>query len=158
LLPLFLAALGLWGLAGCFYLPTPEHRADSKQKDFRELVGTHDSKRPIRPGAATRESVTALLGPAPWRSKDRRSVAYTLDTVRGLWVNPACFSTQLASQRIYAVRLVFDDNDVLAGWDLVHVDGGVAWFKGVPMGAEKAIEQLNQRTPASAAIEPSSQH
>jgi hypothetical protein len=157
-IPLFLSALGLWAMAGCFYLPLPEHRADKKQTDFRELVGAPESKRPLRPGVATRESVTAALGPPQWVSRDRRSVAYTLETVRAVWVYPVCFATQVASQRIYSVRLVFDDNNVLASWALVHVDQGLDWFKGVPIPAERAIEKLNRGATDNATIEPAAKH
>jgi hypothetical protein len=158
LLPLFLAALGLWGLAGCFYLPTPEHPTDKKQADVRELVGGADSKRRLRPGVATRDSVTAVLGPPAWVSKDRRSIAYTLDTVRAVWVYPVCFATNVASQRIYAVRRVFDDNNVLVSWDLVHVDQKLDWFKGVPVPAKRAIERLNVGVTENAVIEPAAKH
>lgn len=154
LLPLFLAALGLWGLAGCFYLPTPEHRADSKQKDFRELVGDGGSKGTIRPRVSTRESVTAILGPARWASKDRRSLAYTLHAVRAAWVYPLCFAAEPASLRVYAVRFDFDDNDVLVAWNLVHVDADIGWFKGVPNAGQNAIDRLNQGAMDSARIEP----
>jgi hypothetical protein len=153
-----LTATGLWGLTGCFYLPTPEHPTDKKQADFRELVGGADSKRRLRPGVATRDSVTAVLGPPAWVSKDRRSTAYTLDTVRAVWVYPVCFATDVASQRIYAVRLVFDDNNVLASWDLVHVDQKLDWFKGVPVPAKRAIERLNVGVTENAVIEPAAKH
>src|SRR5882724_9550306 len=104
-IPSLLAICGVWLLVGCIYLPIPEHQIDSKQKDFRGLLGDADSRRPIRPRHITRGEVVAILGPPPFATQDGRSIAYTVKTENGLFIWPTCFVVQSAGGSVYAVRL-----------------------------------------------------
>lgn len=120
-LPILLLGIGLWLLAGCFYLPLPEH-VTGHQKDFRKAVGDANSKRPLQVGVATREQVIALLGQPPFYSHDGRSIAYALTTEGGAWVYPLCFDAEGTHQRVYAIRLDFDAANMLTSWDTARGD------------------------------------
>lgn len=146
-LPVILLLFGVWLMAGCFYLPIPEHRSEHQAKDFRKLVGAIDSKKAIRPGAVTRAQVIALLGPPqyasdapPYRfynqpttapSEDHSAVGYVLETESNAWVYPLCFTATPGSRTEYELRMVFDKNDVLNHWDLENqrVNGSL-WYRG----------------------------
>jgi hypothetical protein len=125
LFPTLLAALGLWLLAGCFYLPIPEHRIDSKQPDFRDLVKDGRRPAPIRAGIS-RAAVIAILGPP--RYEGRHAVGYRLYTESGLWVWPLCFSATSAARFEYAMDLTFNENDVLVRIESAHGDVSQSYF------------------------------
>jgi len=84
---LFLAGVGLWGLAGCFYLPTPEQPVDNS-KDYRDFVGDVRSTKAIRPGFATRATVMCAARPAAFMSGDGGDIGYKYETMHGTWVQP----------------------------------------------------------------------
>ena len=135
-LPVVLLISGVWLMAGCFYLPFPEHRSEHQAKDFRKLVGAIDSKKTIRPGAVTRAQVIALLGPPqfasdapPYRvynqpastpSEDHSAIGYILYTESNAWVYPLCFTATPGTTTRYELRLVFNKEDVLDHWNLEH--------------------------------------
>ena len=143
ILPMMLAMAGLWLLAGCFYLPLPEHRSENAKKDFRKLVGDANSKKPIRAGHITRAEVIAVLGPAeyasdavpvavynqpdPVASTDHSAIGYVLRTEGGAWVWPLCFTAWPDKQTKYELRLVFNEQDVLDHWD-VHENQGYRYW------------------------------
>lgn len=146
-LPVIASAIGVWLLVGCFYVPVPDQRTDKKQPDFRDMIGDAKSDRPIRPGAITRAAILAKLGPPPYVSKDGKTIAYTLETVRGAWIWPLCFHGYPQSQRAYALGLHFDRNDVLVDWKIVHVDESFPWLQIAPLRihAQDAIDRMNSR-------------
>jgi hypothetical protein len=162
LLPYALIAMSLWFMAGCFYLPLPEHPSDKsqtgnkKEKDFRGLIGPVGSKHPIQPGV-TRAQVVALLGPTGYKMTNDQ-LLYSLLTDRAAWVAPLCFSAVPATERGYALRLTFDKNDVLLRWELAHSDEQLDWFINAPGGAEfKAVDVLQKKGPSSSASLPTTQ-
>lgn len=132
--PVLLIASGLWMLSGCFYLPLPEHRSEHHARDFRKLVGDISSSKRIRPGAITRAEVVGLLGPPqftsdapPYRvhgspasapSADHSAIGYVLQTDRGVWIVPLCFTALTDTTTRYELRLVFNSDNVLERWDL----------------------------------------
>jgi hypothetical protein len=143
--PLLLLLIGLWLLAGCFYLPLPEHVTGHHQPDFRNAVGNAASKRPLRTGVTTRQQVIALLGEPPFATADGRSIAYLLHTTSSAWIFPLCFTATTAHEREYAVRLDFNDHDMLAGWQMVHEDQNRDWlFYAFPVNGLRLIEQVQQ--------------
>lgn len=110
LLPITLAIIGVWALAGCFYLPIPEHRVNGKQKDFTKLVGPKLRSPAIHQGM-TRAQVIALLGNTPHVSLDNMRMAYFLDTEDGFWVWPLCFSAYSDHRHVYMLIIAFDAQD-----------------------------------------------
>jgi hypothetical protein len=145
LVPLILAAAGLWGLTGCFYLPLPEHKIDGTQRDFRELLNSPNPKQSIRAGNSSRASVIEALGRPPYVTDDGRSIAYLYATGVGVWVWPACFSAQPAERRVYAVRFDFGEDDMLMNWETARYDEHLPWGPWVPgLPLKKAIARLNQ--------------
>ena len=135
-LPVVLLLFGVWLMAGCFYLPIPEHRSEHQGKDFRKLVGAIDSKKSIRPGAVTRAQVIALLGqpqyasdappyqvynqPTSAPSDDHSAIGYVLQTESNAWVYPLCFTATPGTFTRYELRLVFNKENVLDYWDIKH--------------------------------------
>ena len=158
LLPYALTLLGLWLLAGCFYLPLPEQQVAPKQKDFRPLLGEINSNRPIRPGV-TRAQVTALLGPASQQYSDG-SLIYALATKRAVWVYPLCFQAAPAWERGYALRLQFDEHDTLSRWELADADERRDFpWPGVPFQVRgKAMNNLNSKDVKASTTQPAVVH
>jgi hypothetical protein len=144
-LPMLLLMLGLWLLAGCFYLPVPQHQVGVKIKDLRTVVGDRNSKRPLKVGQATRQQVIALLGNPPFASRDERSVAYVMETESGAWVFPLCFSASPGEARRYAMRLDFDGQGILEGWELADdQEPHDLVFTVVHMGAYDLISRIRR--------------
>ncbi len=148
-LPVVLLISGVWLMAGCFYLPFPEHRSEHQAKDFRKLVGAIDSKKSIRPGAVTRAQVIALLGPPqfasdapPYRvynqpasapSEDHSAIGYILQTESNAWVYPLCFTATPGTLTRHELRLVFNKENVLDHWDVKKSKEEHDWvFNGGP--------------------------
>ena len=104
-------------------MPVIEQKLNEKDKDFRKMVGTETSKRPIRVGAIDRARVLDLLGDPAYRSADGRAIGYSFNAKRGVWVWPLCFTTQIAKERVYVLRLIFGEKDILQRWDIEHADG-----------------------------------
>jgi hypothetical protein len=143
-IPIALILLGTWLLAGCFYLPLPEHRGEHQVKDFRDLVGAANSMKPIRPGAITRAQVIARLGPPPFASDappypvygqppsvpshDHSAIGYILTTESDAWVYPLCFTATPGTITRYELRLVFNQDDVLDHWDIEHPKERHGWI------------------------------
>jgi hypothetical protein len=147
-LPLLLTAIGLWGLAGCLYLPTPERPADRDEKDYRGLLGDAKSRKAIRPGLATKASVIALLGQPQYVSADGRDIAYEYEVAGGILVYPLCFEATAAQGRMYGVRLHFDDDGVLVDWTTARANRNFAiypWFRSMLRG--DAVRLLNEHGP-----------
>lgn len=146
LLPLGLLAGGWWLLTGCFYLPLPEHRVDSSQPDFREMFQGNGKKPPqFRVDSVTRAQVEKALGPPPFFSTDERVIGYLLQTQGGVWVWPLCFQATPAKVSGYALRLEFDEHDVLSAWKISKVERSVHWFNGNPdVESDAALELLNR--------------
>ena len=46
MLPMMLAGIGVYLLVSCIELPTAERKTDSKQTNFRNLLGPENSARP----------------------------------------------------------------------------------------------------------------
>jgi hypothetical protein len=128
LLPVLLALLGMWLMAGCFKIPVWEYRSFDEQHDFRAELGDAHSKRPVRPGAISRNEVVARFGKPSYVSKGRRSVEYLLETNRAVYVWPLCFKASPANQRLYTLTLDFDAEGQLSDWNLTHSDRTVNWF------------------------------
>ena len=164
LLPILLIALGVSLLAGCFYLPLPEHpirdpeqnKKDPLPKDFRHILGDVNSKSPIRPGL-TRAQALSVLGKPNYRSTDNELI-YTMLAERAVWVYPLCFFAASPAQfRGYALRLTFKD-DILVRWDLAHKEENrdFIWTYGSHADYE-AVEKLQTQGPARSAALPTTQ-
>ncbi len=113
-MPVMLIGVGVYLMAGCIYVPTFQLPKDGK--DFRKLVGDANSRKPIRPGFASRAAVLAALGEPKQSTRDGRTIAYAFRATDGYWVWPICFYAGPAHTD-YRVRLTFNDRD-----DLVHYE------------------------------------
>ena len=165
LLPMLLTVLGICLLAGCFYLPLPEHpirdpaqnKKDPLPKDFRHILGDVNSKLPIRPGMA-RAQVLSVLGKPNYRSTDNESI-YIMLAERAVWVYPLCFFAAAPAQfRGYALRLTFKD-DILVRWDLAHAEENrdPIWMGYGSKAPYEAAEKLQTTGPARSAALPTTQ-
>lgn len=114
-LAIALIVIGVWILAGCIYIPIPEHPIDSKQKDFRPAV----QKLAPSPQRTTRTQITSLLGEPQITSKDGLAVLYTYRTKSGLWLEPLCFNAEPDGYRLVVAAFEFDAQGRLTDWDLV---------------------------------------
>ncbi|HZK81462.1 MAG TPA: hypothetical protein VFC46_10355 [Humisphaera sp.] len=128
-------AAGVWGLAGCFYLPVAEHKVDSTQKDFRPLIRKDDTSEVFISGVSTRAAVVAILGPPQYASADERAIGYVYDTAEGLYVWPLCFRAVSDRSNSYALRLEFDQKDHLVRFDTYNFRGPQRLL-GIPEGSD----------------------
>jgi hypothetical protein len=142
--PVLLLVLGLWLLAGCLYLPIPEHLTNNTQKDFRKLVGDGNSKRPLQTGRAMRQQVFALLGPPPYASYDDRSVAYVLETESGGWVYPLCFTATANRRRIYGLRIDFNEQGNMEGWEIGQDEQEIGLLNYYAIRPESLIKTIQR--------------
>src|SRR5215204_20189 len=110
LLPLALAAIGAWLLAGCIFVPTFDKTI--RGKNVSKYVGSQRQKRPLRLHAATRDDVLRVLGEPHYASPDRTRIAYEWDVRNGYWVWPLCFAAYAQEGR-RVLLLTFDEEGVL---------------------------------------------
>jgi len=115
--PVLLTGLGVWLLAGCFYLPGSAKLVEGR--DASRDVGGGKSDRPVRTGFATRADAFRVLGEPQYASADGRQVAYGWVVTTGRWVYPLCFSST-AKHETRALILEFDDGDRLVSYQLTR--------------------------------------
>ena len=115
LAPVLLAALGVWLLVGCLYIPTFNRRVSGR--DVSPEVGDERSKRPVRVNHATRADVVKVLGQPMLTSYDGRRVAYHWTTMHALWVWPLCFQAYPENETRTLV-LTFDEGDTLSAYQV----------------------------------------
>ncbi|HET6249773.1 MAG TPA: hypothetical protein VFE47_18935 [Tepidisphaeraceae bacterium] len=131
-IPISAIVVGIILLAGCLYIPLPEHKV-GPETDFRELIGDPHSGRPIRAGAISRASVEQLLGKPQYISDDRRVTGYTVTTDGSFVIWPTCFVAGPDRISAYALRLEFDDRNMLISLKTDHADintgGSNLWTK-----------------------------
>jgi len=108
-LALALAAVGVWVLAGCIYIPTPGKAG--RGVNAGKYVGGGRSDKPIRTSTSTLDDVLAVLGPPRHASADGRSIGYTWSVPQGTWVG-ICYSARpLYHHQLF--RLDFDQDGTL---------------------------------------------
>jgi hypothetical protein len=81
--PAALIIAGMLTIAGCIYIPVPEHPRTTDGKDVGGLLGPEHSDKPIRPGLATRDLVLAILGKPDDRTDHDIAFAYKLNAITG---------------------------------------------------------------------------
>src|SRR6478609_6065945 len=119
LLPTGLAALGVWVLVGCVYIPTfgPTVRGRNAAGD----VGPAGSKKPVRVADSTLADVVRVLGEPPLATADRRVVGYPWSVRKGFLVWPLCFSADsIHGNRTLVLR--FDGQQVLRSFEVLKQD------------------------------------
>lgn len=121
ILPAFLLLPLLLFLTGCLYIPWFEHRLDASHANPRALIGPANSGQPIRPGAITRSEVESLLGPPAYATFNYRSEVFIERSGYGFWFAPLCFATAPADEKVYAVRLDYDEHGKLISYDWAGV-------------------------------------
>ncbi len=137
--------------AGCIEVPFWEGSTEwHGPRDFRPLVGSSQSDKPIRPGAASRHGVEALLGTPPLVSDDGAAIGYTLGTVSGLRIFPPLFFLPAdAEAHAYVLRLCFGPDGRLSRYTLYRKDreinNGLICYTGLPNG--EAVAELNSTGP-----------
>jgi len=57
-----LIIIGILTIAGCIYIPVPEHPRTSQGIDVGKVLGAAGSDKPLRPDSASRELVLKFLG------------------------------------------------------------------------------------------------
>ena len=121
LLPAALAAAGAWLLVGCVYIPM--FGRVSHGTDVSTKVGDERSRRPLRPGRATREDVVRILGEPWFISSSRREFAYGWGVTDGYLFNALCPPESQTFRASRSLVLRFDERGVLQTYRL---------FKGPP--------------------------
>ena len=148
-LPACLAAVGVWLLAGCIYIPT--FGTVTAGKNVAGKVGDEASRKPLRVGHATREDVIALLGHPHVTKSDRSAVAYTWNVRNAFVVWPLCFQGYpLNGRRSLVLR--FGPDDRLAGYEVLKDDDELVDFSspgGPPLPEDLEHEQYRQTNPNS---------
>ncbi len=132
-------------LGGCFAVPGGERLADSKQVDFRPLVGERNSGRPLSVGRVGREDVVKALGPPELTSRSGPAIGYELDTVSGYWVVPFLLSLNDANAHGYVIRFRFDPDGRLCGYDVADV--------AMPINTPYAVGYTSPRAVTGLAVE-----
>jgi hypothetical protein len=119
IVPAALAAVGVWLLVGCLYVPT--FGPVISGKDAAKAVGAAGSKRPLRTGQASVADVRRVLGEPPFASDDGRVLAYPWTVRNGLAVWPLCFAAYpVRGQRTLVLR--FDANGFLQSFRVLMQD------------------------------------
>jgi hypothetical protein len=127
-LPAVLLAIGLFLLAGCFWVPLPEKPVLRGQPNVAKMVGPAKSKNAVHLGV-TREQVEQAIGrPQRWRI-DGTATAYTFTVRNGAWIYPMCFMG-LDTWKDYAVRLDYGPDGRLTSYQVVSARGGGQGFMG----------------------------
>jgi hypothetical protein len=117
-LPFLAAALGVFLLIGCVYIPGRD-KLPADARDPRPFVGKRDSHRPLKVGTSTREDVFNVLGRADGGSSDGRAWEYHWEGQNGSWLVPLCFRSDPAWRR-YVMRLEFADDGRLKRFRVSH--------------------------------------
>jgi len=81
--PATLIIIGMLTIAGCVYIPVPEHPRTAHGADVREVLGAEGTDKPIRPGVANRDVVLRLLGEPDDRTEHDLGFAYHLTAIAG---------------------------------------------------------------------------
>jgi hypothetical protein len=126
---LAMIVIGVWVLAGCIYVPTPEQKV-GPEKDFRGLTGDPQSNKPIRAGAVTRSQVIAMLGKPTLVSADGRRLGYAIETHTGIGIWPLCFSAGTYTATGYAIRLKFDEQGNLLSYEAKKAEDTPGGLRG----------------------------
>jgi hypothetical protein len=134
--PAIIAAVGVWLLAGCVFIPTFNKRIHGRE--VTRDVGKENSKKPLRLGRATRDDVLRLLGDPPYWSPDGRRVAYTWTVLNGIWVWPLCFDS-FNQEEARTLILTFDADDTLVSYRMTR--NGQNWWTAGGGGARPILPQ-----------------
>ena len=130
LLPLALAAIGAWLLAGCIFVPTFDKTI--RGRNVSKYVGSAKQNRPLRLHAATRDDVLRVLGEPHYASPDRTRLGYQWDVLNGYWVWPLCFSGYRQEGR-RVLLLTFDEAGVLRTSEVLKNNGNVFFQRIIGM-------------------------
>jgi hypothetical protein len=127
LLPLALAAVGVWLLAGCVYIPVFGPTVEGKNAS--KSVGSNASRKPIRAGRATHADVVRVLGEPQAKTADDRVLAYTWVIRNGYAVWPLCFGGYpVNGSRTLVLR--FDERHLLRSFEVLKMNDPVIQFSG----------------------------
>ena len=128
-LPATLIIIGILTIAGCIYIPVPEHPHTTQGTDAEKVLGAERSDKPLRPGSASRELVLEFLGTPDDRTDHDGAFAYNLNAIAGrrfgLCVygdndRPAMFSYPATDRVKYFLLLRFDRKGVLQRYQLTR--------------------------------------
>ena len=104
---------------GCIYIPAPDSPRGRGAPNPHRLIGGSTSKKPVRPGAVTRDQVVERFGKPYWQDPGGQAVIYTFRMDAGYWV-VIPFGVW-RSDRLVAARFEFAQDGVL---DAVRVERG----------------------------------
>jgi outer membrane protein assembly factor BamE (lipoprotein component of BamABCDE complex) len=102
------------GLAGCIYIPTPEHSAMQADGGYRAAISDEKVAR-ISVGRTTRADILLALGRPTQRIQDDRYFAYDWATVQGYFVfgiAPGAGGMAAVPNR-YSLLIEFDQGGVV---------------------------------------------
>src|SRR2546422_6907260 len=92
IVPATLIVAALWLISGCVFIPT--FSVTTKGKNAADQVGGPHSWAKLKTGRATFQDVERILGPPPYATPDGSRIAYTWQTLNGIWLWPLCFAAQ----------------------------------------------------------------
>ena len=140
---------------GCIYIPLPDSppRRGGPNPNPHRLIGRRGSKKPIRPGAVTRDEIVERLGAPFWQDSGGQAFIYRFRMIAGLWiVFPGCV---WRTDRLVAARFDFGPDAVLDG---IRMEGGrprPVNFLGPTLPLPPMLEELKWATAKRAATQQS---
>ena len=127
LLPAMLAAVGVFLLIGCIYIPT--FNAVKQGENYSKKVGDAKSRKPVRVGKSTLQDVLRVLGKPAASASGDAALAYTWTVQTGVAVWPLCFHADaLKGYRTLVLR--FDAEGRLASYQILKADTPLLDFGG----------------------------
>lgn len=109
-------------LASCIVIPVPEYGAAGSRGNI-----TKETADRFQVGVTTKEDVMLQLGEPDYATEDGRRIGYAWTRVKGWWFVGAYYTGAAGEvTRSYLLRLTFDDENRLAGSDLLK-----QWGDGV---------------------------
>jgi hypothetical protein len=130
--PATLIIIGMLAIAGCIYIPVPEHPRTRDEREIDKLVGPIQSGKPIRAGFTTRDMALGILGKPDLRTTHDLAFAYRLSAIAGHRFG-LCVADEAqmipATDRVdYYLALEFDREGVLLRYHLKRSrDGDDGW-------------------------------
>jgi hypothetical protein len=145
-LPACLAAVGVWLLAGCIYIPT--FSRVTAGKNVADKVGDEESNKPLSVGHVTRDDVHRLLGEPDVAKRDGSAVAYTWNVQNGFVIWPLCFQAH-AVNGARSLVLRFGPDGRLASYQVLKDDDNLIDLDshGIPLPADIEEEQYERAFP-----------
>ena len=134
--------IGVMLLIGCIPLPAPY--SPVKGRDASREVGKANSRKPIRIGATTGETVRQLLGTPYFTSDDGNALAYHWSVRNGVVVWPFCFYAHpVNGERTLVLR--FNKGGILSSCEVLKADEPVVQLTSIHIAPPLPLDLREQR-------------